>query len=513
MAKELKEFKKFIQKYSKSFICILILAILTYSIKIFNYSISIDTEVTINNINSNDSFWIGIGRWMTVFLGKIFQHGKRFNPFLSNILIPIFLTVSVIIIGYTICKVLKKEKQNKLIFYTLGGLIVTSPAIAEMMNFTMMGAEVSFGMVLMALAVYLSYMAIYEKKRYLYIPTIIILISAMGTYQAIYPMYISIIAFIFLLDKIKNGMKRTLIEDIKIILKMLCVFMISFILCSMITSILVLIFDAQKSSYLDNQINWGRQPIKAVLVIVLGYIKSVVLPHHSAVWNKSYIFLSIGMVIYSIYLLRKEKQRAILPILCIGFLLVSPFLISILTGNAVAIRTMMNFPCVVATLFVLLISSIDKSKFLKYGVLLFIILFSCIQFKSTMDLFYSDYIRYEEDKNLVHSVFNKIDMSDELNGENRESTAIVFIGLYQPKSLGVVAKGDVMSYSFFEWDSNTDNLSNLRIHGFAQTLGYRYKLPTIEQINKAKTSWESLDIYPQKGFIKKIDDFILVRIA
>ena len=83
MKNELKNFKNFIQKNYKSIIFLFVISILTYSTKLFNYSISIDTEVPINNLNGNDMPWIATGRWGVVFLEKIMHFGHRYNPFLS----------------------------------------------------------------------------------------------------------------------------------------------------------------------------------------------------------------------------------------------------------------------------------------------------------------------------------------------------------------------------------------------------------------------------------------------
>ena len=103
-------------------------------------------------------------------------------------------------------------------------------------------------------------------------------------------------------------------------------------------------------------------------------------------------------------------------------------------------------------------------------------------------------------------------MLDELD-TNREETTVVFVGMRAAKSTGVVAKGDTMSFSFFEWDPATDLASNKRIYGLSQTLGYKYKMPTVDEVKKSQKIQNDISVYPDKESIIIKDGIVIVRIS
>ena len=82
MKKELATFKKYVIDHKKAILFLILFALFTYGIKLFNYSISIDTEVIINIPNSLFRTWIEIGRPCLVVLKKIFML-HPFNPIIS----------------------------------------------------------------------------------------------------------------------------------------------------------------------------------------------------------------------------------------------------------------------------------------------------------------------------------------------------------------------------------------------------------------------------------------------
>lgn len=513
MKKEINEIKTYFSEHKKQILIILCIAILTYMIKIFNYDISIDSEVTVNDTTANDMPWICTGRWALVILGKFIHYNNKYNPFFSNLIMVIFFTLSIVILSYLISKVINNKELDNKIILMLGSLILTSPVICEMMNFTMMAAEVAVGITLVMLSVYMTYLAIYEKQKLCYILSIILLSFSMGIYQAFFPLYISIIALIYLLKMINMNNKLTTLENIKIIIKIVFIFITSYIICNVITKILLSYYGMKASGYLTNQITWGKIPIADSVANIFNNIYSIVLPpFSSSVWNYSYLFVAIISFIYIIYLIIIDKFKSLLSILCLLFILISPFFIIILTGNGVAVRTMMNLPFIVGILSILFVS-ISKNNVSKTIMIIFIVVTSILQLKSSLDLFYSDYIRYEEDKMLVQNIFNKIDTLDKLPKNNREEITVVFIGMHSAKSTGVIAKGDTMSYSFFEWDPATELASNQRIYGLARTLGYNYKLPTAKQVKKAQVKNKQLNVYPSNNSIKVIDDFVVVRMS
>jgi hypothetical protein len=510
MKNEVENFKNYIKNNKKSIIMLLILAIITYSIKLFNYSISIDSEVTINDLNSNDLPWIATGRWAVVLFEKIIHFGHRFNPFFSNIVMVMFLVLCTCIVSYTFSSILKQKNQEPMLLI-VGSIIITSPLLAEMLNFTLMTAEVAIGLCFLTSSIYFTYLAIYNKQKKAYIMAIILLFISMGCYQAFFPLYVGLIALVFFMqkEKVDTNIKQDLLNALKIII----VFAISYVLCSLMTKLLETHYNLLSSSYLTDQIRWGKISSSIIIYeIVKNIAFTLVSGSYNCMYTFTYLIVIIISLIYSIKKIIKYKQKAVVQVLALIFILLSPYFLLILIGNPSAYRTQMNFPFVTGILLAYFFYTSKNKKFKEFIILVtFITVF--IQLKSTLDLFYSDYIRYQEDKTITESIFNKIDNIDNLPEGNRENVSVIFVGAHSTKSTGLVCKGDTLGFSFYEWDQPTEFGSNKRIYGFAKTLGYKYQMPTVKQIKEAKKIQSKLDIYPSKNSIKVIDNFVVVRLS
>lgn len=498
------DLKNYIKENKNQIIYLIFITILTYFIKIFNYSVSIDSEVPVNNPNASDYPWISMGRWGVVLLEKIFHFGNVFNPFLSNVIMVIFLVLTVILLSYLIDKI--TDNKIKYTISILGSFVVTSPLLAEMMNFTLMNAEVSLGLFLLVLSVYLTYISIYECKKKFYLFSIIVLCLTMGIYQSFYPLYIGLISFVFTIEKLYNN-KNDGKQDIKNILSMVLVFIISYIFCYVISKTLQLILSIEPSTYLTSQICWGKVELKSSILNILRYIKMIVFPKNIGFFNYSYLIIIIISFIYAVKLLKDRKYIIIVTML---FSLFTPFLLEVILGNTSAYRTQMNLPFIIGMFTTLYICMTDKA-YNKKILYLFTIIICMIQIKFTNDLFYSDYNRYQEDVRLTQDIMNKIDNLDDIS--DRENTIILFVGIHIPKSTSVPIRGETLGHSFYEWDEATDYQCNYRIYALSSTLGYKYILPTPEQIDEMKKIKETLEIYPKKDAIKIIDNIVVVRLS
>lgn len=514
MKTECKHFKEYLKRNKKTILILVAIAIVSYFVKLFTYSISIDTEVTINDVTANDMPWFATGRWALVIIGKFLHFPGRYNYFFSNIIMLVFFVITIILLGYLFSKILKKESFEKKTLVVLGLLILTSPILCEMLNFTMMTAEVAIGIMFVSLSLLFSYIALYEEKKVAYLIAILSLLVAMGIYQAFFPLYIGLIALIFFIEKDNSKKDRKMKEDLFLIMKMVLIFVGAYLGCSLVTKVFEKVYHLIPSGYLTNQITWGKIAFQDSLRNVLGYLQSVILPEKGSLFfHYAYLFLIFISLWHIVKMIKAKGTKALLTVCALLFVLISPFLLVILIGSGAAVRTQMNLPFVSALLFVYYLYYYRKHKKVVVLFTLVIALTSMLQFKNITDLFYSDYIRYQEDKMLIQSVFTKVDMMDGLYDDNREKTTIVFVGMHQPKATGVTSRGDTMSYSFFEWDPATEYASNKRIYGLAKTLGYFYEVPTKEDVKIAQEAMEELEVYPNKNAIQVIDDMVVIRMS
>ena len=94
--KECNELLNFIKVHKTSFILTTFFTFIIYGIKLFNYSISIDTEVIISNYKYLLNSWYGIGRFSLGFL-KFILGLTPFNYYLSNVLMILFFVKRLLI--------------------------------------------------------------------------------------------------------------------------------------------------------------------------------------------------------------------------------------------------------------------------------------------------------------------------------------------------------------------------------------------------------------------------------
>ena len=166
----------------------------------------------------------------------------------------------------------------------------------------------------------------------------------------------------------------------------------------------------------------------------------------------------------------------------------------------------MKFNLIFTTAFLVyyLLNHIESKKGRKV-LILFVTIEIVIQAVTSILLFYSDNLRYEEDKGLARQISMRI------QEQNLDvSKPVVFLGKHTAKTS--ILRGEMLGVSFFEWDMETVPRNNIRIHGFLNTQGIYYKQPTIEEIVSADEKSIDMENCPSKKAIKETDELILVKL-
>ena len=79
----------------------------------------------------------------------------------------------------------------------------------------------------------------------------------------------------FSLEKIFDSKNDKFKSDLINVVKMVVVFIISYIICSIITKALEIHFNLNPSGYLTNQITWGKVPISESINNIKNYIINI----------------------------------------------------------------------------------------------------------------------------------------------------------------------------------------------------------------------------------------------
>lgn len=475
-------------------VAILLIGIVAYSIKMAFYTISIDTEVLINNPDELLNSWISIGRYGLVYIKK-FLGLIPINIKLTNILAFIIFYFSIIIWIINLNKL--EGKNNKIANFAFGSIVITSPLLAEQFGFSLQSIEIALGFLFLSIAIFLIEKVLEEEKLNLYIIKIIELVIStlllsivFCCYQAFIVLYVTICSY-FVLVKSRNKI------EYKLIFKYIAIFAVSLAIYY-ITDIIIKDKMAVASSvYLKEQIYWRKEGIANTIYRTIASIGMFVLGY-GITNNCTYSFLFIIVVIYLLKRYKIKENKIFY--LCVIFFLTTPFITTILKGTAELDRARFSHVFLIAFLINHLLNNAEgKIKRATIYIMVYTIL---IQTISTTLLFYNDYKRYQEDVNFsrqINSIIEKMDVSK----------PVIFLGKYKTQTVSI--KGEVLGRSFFEWDYNTIYGVNIRANRFLKTLGIYYISPTLEQIEEARTKYKELAIWPNSNSIIEMDKYIIIN--
>lgn len=483
--------------------------LLSYGIKLFYYSISIDTEAIINNYTGQSNAWLSIGRFGLMLTKKIFRL-VPFNPYAACFLMLCAMFVFCLTWSYLL-NYLAFEKNKKSIYSCIFPIVfLTAPLFAEQFNFILQGFEVAFAIILCSLAVF------FISKWIISSSNIVHLILGLGcmvwgfsSYQAILSLYISGVLACYIMIYISCKNQRIVLNKnfFKLaVAKYLGTFIFGYFSYYILNKAVSVIYAT--TPYLDNSILWGKVPVKQCVKQILQYISHTVIGD-GMFYSKKFILIVLAFLIYALINLFSQNKDKILFLLAVGAFLLSPFFLSILLGQALAPRSQFSLQFVIAfgIYFLLLLTKNKKIHIL--GVV-FAVFLALNQGYVVSRLLYTDYIKYQSEVALANKISTRI---ENLNLGEIPKYPVVFVGSYHPINTPLELRGDVIGASFFEWDAVAPYGSNYRILGFMQTIGYPYINPTQEQIEAGKKISKNMQSWPNTDSVKFADDIIVVKLS
>lgn len=498
--------KDFISCSKIPIIIIFFFLLLSFGIKLISNSFSIDTEFYINHYNIDWNWWLGLNRWGLVLINNILSIGPLIL-FHANFMTLVFILIYSILFSYLFYLYMPKKFKDKYLKYQFIFPIVfiTSPIFAEQYNFTNQNVAISLAVCLCAISLILFHYAdklSKWKKILINIVSLAIVVLAFGVYQSIVPLFILVVACLYFLECL-----RTKDNSWKFLGNMIIKFIIICIIYFIISKIV-----GGENSYL--QTGWslyGIDCFKNIFGVIVSMLKC-----DTIFYNVSYLFAIIMIVGVNIYLFLKKKNNLGIVISSMGILL-APFYIMIITGVDQLKRTQFNYSFVIGFIFLItciLLITHKKSKYVGYFVLVLALGIAYKQSVISSNLFYSDNVRFQNDIILATNIQNEIEEKDWYDS-NVDYTLII-LGNKPCSAVNCYLKGEVMGFSFFEFDYQYVYGPSQRANAFMKTLGYDYKEPTAEEFYMAKEYVKNNDIkiFPSEDSIIKIDNnTIIVRLS
>jgi len=506
-----------------------------YGIKLFQYSIGLDTEFFMVGQSGMIKGFIRSGRFGLSLLMWLFNI-NGFNPFTAFFVTFCLIWLFTISHAYIIALFCKNTgKNNTLIPFAL--VFISSPIWAEQFYFVFQAREVALMVLLCPFTVYIMFKGFIDNKKGNIIFAFLSLIFMTSVYQGMVPFFCCSVFICFMLFLETSDYEAKIYRN-------LCLKIFAMLACAMVVYAVIykilIPFVAENNLYLENWNLWGKKSISSCIFRILSFaytitiggipqLQNIVNPIIASYANtgmekveyivrisKSFgnillLPLALLFVIKSIDIARKKftSDKKILYIIATIGIPLSIMFLAISGGNMPPIRAVYVLPLAFAFMFFFLIKNYSNKY--RIAVVCFALLTAAYQAQITAQLLYSDQLRYNEDVRLAHEIHDII-VRTSLDNENLP-VAIIGISKVSEKfhTNANFIQGEEMGHSFFEWDGA--NIAIIRSWNFMSHLGINYNLPNVEQKKKAIHEAVYMPSYPDSGFVKKLPDVIVVKLS
>lgn len=502
------KFREYYRKNKRSIGIAVFFLIIAYGIKVFQIMFSHDTEAIISVPDSLYKSWITMGRYGLILIKKIFGV-YTFNPYLASVLMFFTMIGIVIVWGYLFFALDEKPGRYSKVSWIFPVVFLTTPMMAEQVSFLLQAFEVCLAILLLGITLLMVWQALLTKHHFWLIPSAFLTAVVFAVYQTMVPLFITGAAACFLVCYRKRERSWW-----PVLLKLTGVFGAGFFVYEIINKIIMRILGISTTSYISNQLMWENAPASECVKNIANHICKAVTGqgfYYSAAYG---IALVLAFVLLVIRGKRKEKEYYLYIISTVIFLM-TPFLMTILMGQEPKMRTQLGLGFVTGFYFQYGAAGFRDSrekvkKLLSAAVLILSLGLGFQQSTKLADMFYTEYIQYQEDVNLALKISNRIDM---LNLGECPQEPLVFVGARNPQLNESGIRGlENIGHSFFEW-SFTTGYGSFIMRNFMASLGYSYNSPTEKQIEIAEKAAQSMGIWPSSDSVQVSEGVIVVRLS
>ena len=503
--------KQYIERNYKTIMVFAFACILLYGCRIFDGIIGLDTEVTLEK-SANYKEWLTMGRQGLYCLKYLFGLSD-FEPFYVGALSILAWILVFVLWTYVLNEIYPMFKKTDLLIF--GIVLISNPVWSEQFYFKCQTPEILLGIGLVAVSIKLSWEIVQKFQWNKLLLDVLVMLVCFSVYQAMVPLYITGVAMTFILFCYKHhGNEKIQNKDIlQVGLLHIGIFLIGFISNTVITKL----FFSGRTYLVDSMVGWSALTFKDCISLILQYMRDVLLARN--VYYSISFLLSILFIIICIGVLIKRKAiRKNIIFIILGFIVLwgSVFFLTILLGKGSVVRSQFSLPFAIAfdvLLLVVLFREYFDSRVLKIMLVCAITFIILNQSSSLLRLFYTDYVRDREDKNLAYQISDKI---SEIN-DNGKDVKVVIIGAYSPKLNSGCVKGEMIGsasmFGFCCLNPEVNYSSTIRAVDFMKSLGFNYNLPGVEDVRWARKKALDMKSWPEKGSVLLDNNIAIVKLS
>jgi len=527
-------FVQFCKKNKVLVILVSISLLIIYGIKLSFYSISADTELFM--ANDRNMGWVERGRFGLVLLQKVW-YIQEFNPYVAFLVT--FLLIWIFSLTWTYLIAIfdnRLEKNSALIVFAL--LFSTFPIWVEQFSFVIQSAEIAFILVACPVVTYYFFEGIVSNNKTSILVSIVLLAFLTSVYQSIIILFCCSVLACFILFRLHTDYSAKMYRSLCLKLAVGCISaLILYFLSYKLVSI-VWYLNHPKGEILGDLIGW-KNGFTYGLVRILGYGFSITLGNLTSLVEMmkplivssanqgidqyakmmrgspfaSLLLIPLTITFWGFIIADLKKKRVVAgKLLYLISALVIPFsimLLSIALGVITADRSQFCMPFALGFMAYFVLKK-TKRRTLYLILMSVFLLVSVRQAEISAQLYYSDYIKYEEDVRIAYDLHHRISLvAPQLPDDSDTLVPVAFVGkkftnYYQYPSF---MTGEVLGKSFF------DDEKEWRVIAFLKSLGINYSSPSEQQMEQARRLAQKMPSYPAKDSVITNGDYVIVKFS
>ena len=279
----MKEFFEFCRKRIDLLIFNISIVAVVYGCRIFNLSVTMDTDLFINTPRSVYN-WLDIGRYGLIFTEKIF--GIRwYNPYINSTLGFFAIVAFLMMFAYSFEYI--SGRENRYNYFVFSALFMTHPIWVMQWVFKLQNFDIAISILLVAIAVYLTFSWIKCRAVWRLLLAIGCLVWSFGSYQANTTLFIAAVAFGILICK-ETDLKKLFLVCVKAVVPFGCAYILNSIIVKMFFS---------SGDYIEGQVLWGNVSAEQCIINIIQHIKQVFFVYKDYIYGYGAVVLSICAVV------------------------------------------------------------------------------------------------------------------------------------------------------------------------------------------------------------------------